>query len=163
MGHTRNEYELTDKHLRDLISHRQISEQLHRYCFYFDSNYPDGLRSLFTEDAIVDYGPEVQTLYGIDEIINSISLGLSNTFEATSHHISNIVINFTSASEASVKSYIYAWHKYKNKSKIGHLWGQYSHTFKMENDQWLIAKLTLQAVAVQDFHRSAMHAVYRHS
>jgi hypothetical protein len=109
----------------------------------------------------VDYGPEVQTLNGVTEIINSISLGLSNTFEATSHHISNIVIEFPSTSKANVQSYIYAWHKYKHKPEIGHLWGQYSHEFRYGDGTWKISKLTLRAVATQDFHRSVMHPVER--
>jgi hypothetical protein len=163
MDDSQIESEIMIKPLQELISYRQISEQLHRYCFYFDSNNPEGLRGLFTDDAMVDYGPEVQTLVGVTDIINSISSGLTNTFEATSHHISNIVIDFPSFSKANVQSYLYAWHKYRNKPEVGHLWGQYSHAFRLEAGAWKISKLTLRAVATQDFHRSTMHRVERNS
>lgn len=161
MTQSQSEVELLQREVRELISRHEIADQIHRYCYFFDSSNVSGLRTLFTEDASVDYGPEMGPLSGIEEIMNSISRGLRNTFVATSHHISNILVEFTGVSEAEAKSYVYAWHKYQNKPEIGYLWGQYSHNFRRERGEWKISQLKLRAVAVQDFHRSTMHLVER--
>jgi len=138
-----------------------ISEQLFRYCYFFDSNNTQGLRSLFTDDAVVDYGPEVPSLVGIENIMASISKGLTNTFVATSHHLSNVIIELNSADTAQATSYVYAWHKYYAKPEIGFLWGQYSHSLRRVDDEWKISSLTLRAVATENFHRGTMHPVFR--
>lgn len=147
--------------VRQLLSRNEIADQIYRYCFYFDSSDTEGLRSLFTEDATIDYGPEMGPLSGIEEIMVSISGGLKNTFAATSHHVSNILVEFKGPSVALSKSYVYAWHRYQKKPEIGYLWGQYSHDFRLEEGMWKISRLKLRAVAIQDFHRSTMHPVER--
>ena len=139
----------------------EIGDQLKRYCYFFDSNDVIGLRTLFTEDAEIDYGPEVPLLVGLDAIMTSISRGLNSTFIATSHHLSNIIVDFDDEEHARTSSYVYAWHRYYAKTEIGYLWGQYSHTFRREVESWKIATLKLRAVATQDFHRETMHAVER--
>ena len=145
----------------ELLSRVQIIELLNLYCFYFDSNNTDGLRELFDERAVVDYGPEVDTLHGIDEVMTSIAKGLQTTFEATSHHLSNQVITFDDVNNARSNSYVFAWHRYKTKAEIGYLWGQYSHVLRRNSGTWKISELTLRAVATQDFHRATMHPVVR--
>ena len=80
--------------IQKLISRIEISDQLKRYCYFFDSNDVNGLRTLFTIDAEIDYGPEVPLLVGQDAIMTSISRGLTSTFIATSHHLSNIIVEF---------------------------------------------------------------------
>lgn len=163
MTKQQGELELLQDAMGKLQSRNEIVDQIHRYCFFFDSSDVIGLRSLFTTDAIVDYGPEMGPLSGIEEIMNSISGGLRNTFAATSHHISNIIVEFRGTDEALASSYIYAWHKYLKKPEIGYLWGQYSHVFRFEAGAWKISHLKLSAVAIQDFHRATMHPVNRFS
>jgi len=161
MTKQQSELGLMQDAIRKLQSQNEIADQIHRYCFFFDSSDLQGLKGLFTIDAIVDYGPEMGPISGIENIMNSISGGLRNTFAATSHHISNIIIEFIGAEEAHASSYVYAWHKYLKKPEIGYLWGQYSHVFRYEAGTWKISHLKLNAVAIQDFHRSNMHPVNR--
>ncbi len=143
------------------MAHIEIGDQLKRYCYFFDSNDVNGLRTLFTKDAEVDYGPEVPLLVGLDTIINSISKGLAGTFIATSHHLSNLIIELDNEENAHSSSYVYAWHSYYSKPEIGYLWGQYSHTFRKDAGIWKISTLKLRAVATQNFHREIMHPVER--
>ena len=147
--------------VQKLIDQFEINNQLYRYCYFFDSNDSNGLRNLFTEDAEIDYGPEVPLLVGLDVIMASISKGLTSTFIATSHHLSNVVVEFDDEEHARTLSYVYAWHRYFAKPEIGYLWGQYSHTLRKEEGTWKIATLQLRAVATQDFHRQTMHPVKR--
>ena len=50
--------------------------------------------ALFTEDAVIDYGPDVPAMTGKYAIRPMISKGVAELFAATSHHVSNIVIQF---------------------------------------------------------------------
>jgi hypothetical protein len=140
------------------LDRQEIEELIHRYCYYFDRNMPEALSELFAEDAIVDYGPEVDDLTSRKQIFDMVSKGLSETFVATSHHISNVIITLENDNSASSTSYLYAWHKYRSKEAIGHLWGGYEHEFIKMNGKWFIKKLKLFAVGMQDFHRSKMHS-----
>ena len=145
------------------LDRQDIQELIYKYCYYFDRNQPEELSQLFSIDAVVDYGPEVANLIGRKQIFEMVSKGLSETFLATSHHISNILISFKSESSASSISYLYAWHKYRSKEEIGHLWGGYEHEFLKIEGKWFIKNLKLFGVGMQDFHRDRMHSNGRKS
>ena len=145
------------------LDRHDIQELIYKYCYYFDRNQPEELSQLFSIDAVVDYGPEVANLIGRKQIFEMVSKGLSETFLATSHHISNILISFKSESSASSTSYLYAWHKYRSKEEIGHLWGGYEHEFLKIEGKWFITNLKLFGVGMQDFHRDTMHSNGRKS
>ena len=135
-----------------------IEELVHKYCYYFDRNSPKELSELFSIDAVVDYGPEVADLIGREKIFEMVSKGLTDTFLATCHHISNLMITFQGDSSAISTSYLYAWHKYRSKEEIGHLWGGYEHEFVKTEGKWFINKIKLFGVGMQDFHRNTMHS-----
>jgi hypothetical protein len=134
-----------------------VEELVYKYCYFFDRNLPEELSKLFTEDAEVDYGPEVANLIGRNQIFEMVSKGLTETFAATSHHISNFIVTFHSDSSATSNSYLYAWHKYHTREEIGHLWGGYEHEFAKIDGRWFIKKLKLFGVGTQDFHRTTLH------
>ncbi len=92
-----------------------VEELVHKYCYYFDRNLPEELSKLFTEDAEVDYGPEVANLIGRAQIFEMVSKGLAETFAATSHHVSNFIVTFKNDTSATSNSYLYAWHKYHSR------------------------------------------------
>ncbi|MFM2159885.1 MAG: hypothetical protein RLY39_416 [Actinomycetota bacterium] len=140
------------------LDRQAVEELVYRYCYYFDRNLPEELSKLFTEDAVVDYGPEVANLIGRTQIYEMVSKGLAETFAATSHHISNFIVTFNSNISATSNSYLYAWHKYYSKEEIGHLWGGYEHEFVKIEGVWLIKSLKLFGVGMQGFHRSNMHS-----
>jgi len=135
-----------------------VEELVHKYCYYFDRNLPEELSKLFTEDAEVDYGPEVANLIGRAQIFEMVSKGLAETFAATSHHISNFIVTFKNDTSATSNSYLYAWHKYHSREEIGHLWGGYEHEFVKIDGKWFIKKLKLFGVCTQDFHRTTLHS-----
>lgn len=145
------------------LDRQAIEELIHSYCYYFDRNLPEELSKLFALDAVVDYGPEVANLVGREKILEMVSKGLSETFLATSHHISNLIITFQSDDLAKSNSYLYAWHKYHTREEIGHLWGGYEHEFAKIEGVWLIKSLKLFGVGMQDFHRDTMHSNGRKS
>jgi ketosteroid isomerase-like protein len=147
---------------RDELADRQvIVDLIHAYCFHFDQNEPEEVAALFTAGATIDYGPEATRIVGADTIAETIAAGLNETFAATSHHVSNISIVFDGPDRATAVSYLYAWHRYRDGSPDGHLWGRYHHRVERTTDGWRIAELVLRAAGTVDFHRRTMHPIGR--
>jgi ketosteroid isomerase-like protein len=147
--------------VRELVDRAQIADLVHAYCFHFDNNEPEAVAALFTDDATIDYGPEAETIVGAAAIAPTIAAGLERTFAATSHHVSNIRIELDGADAASAVTYLYAWHRYRDGSPDGELWGRYHHRFRRTEAGWRIAELVLRAAGTVDFHRATMHAIGR--
>jgi ketosteroid isomerase-like protein len=138
-----------------------IAELFHAYARHFDRNEPEAIVALFTDDATVDYGPEVATVHGVEELLAGISRGLSTIFAATSHHVSNISIEFVDPEDATAVAYVYAWHRYRDGAPDGHLWGQYHTRLRRHADEWRFAELVLKAAGTSQFHRADMHPIGR--
>jgi ketosteroid isomerase-like protein len=147
--------------VRRLVDRDEVAGLVHAYCDQFDRNEPDAVAALFTEDASVDYGPEAPTIVGRDSIASTIAVGLEHTFAATSHHVSNMQLEFDGPDAARGVTYLYAWHRYVDGSPDGELWGRYLHRFVRTEAGWRIAELVLQAAGTVDFHRATMHPIGR--
>jgi ketosteroid isomerase-like protein len=148
--------------VRELADRQAIADVIVAYCEHFDANQPEAVAALFTEDATIDYGPELPTIVGGPaEIAARIAPGLEQRFAATSHHVSNLRIEFDGPDEARSVSYVYAWHRYVDDSPDGELWGRYRHALRRTEDGWRIASLRLEAAGTVDFHRAAMHPIGR--
>lgn len=139
----------------------EIIDLLHRYAHHFDRNEPELVAELFTDDAVIDYGPEFPAIRGRAQIPDRIRPGLDTLFEATSHHISNALVDFTSGEAASMVAYVYAWHRYFERAADGHLWGRYHVECRRTPDGWKMSALTLRTVATKDFHRDKTHQASR--
>ena len=140
---------------------QQIADLFIAYAWHFDRNEPEEVAALFTEDAVIDYGPEFPPITGRDSIAPSISGGLADVFTATSHHISNIRISFENDTTATGVAYLYAWARYRDGSPDGQLWAQYHDRFRRVDDRWLISEMVLRAAGTANFHRSTMHPIGR--
>jgi ketosteroid isomerase-like protein len=147
--------------VRQLADRQAILDLANAYCIHFDANEPTAVASLFTNDATVDYGPEMPTIVGAEAIVSAISRGLDHTFAATSHHLSNVRIAFDGADTANGLASVYAWHRYVDGSPDGELWGRYRYRFVRTGQGWRIASLLLQAAGTVDFHRGTMHPTGR--
>ncbi len=147
--------------LNGLLDKAAITDVIHAYCYHFDRAEADKVLALFTPDAVVDYGPDVPTMTGLGEITPMIENGLAHFFAATSHHVSNITIQFDGPDKATGICYVYAWHRYQNGQPNSELWGQYHHEFVRATDGWKIARLYLCAAGTDQFHRDTMHPIGR--
>jgi ketosteroid isomerase-like protein len=147
--------------VQELADRQAIADLIYAYCLHFDNNEPEAVAALFTDDAVVDYGPEAATIVGAGAIATTIAVGLEQTFLATSHHVSNIQITFDGAERARSVSYLYAWHRYVDGSPDGELWGRYRHSFVRTGGGWRISALLLEAAGMVDFHRTRMHPIGR--
>ncbi len=149
------------KTLQDILDKAAITDVIHAYCFHFDRAEADEVLALFTSDTVVDYGPDVPTMNGLDELTPMVTRGLAKFFAATSHHISNVSINLTAPDAAASVSYVYAWHRYQDGRPTSELWGQYHHEFRRVSEEWKISRLVLYAAGTENFHRDKMHPVDR--
>jgi len=149
-----------ERRLQRLEDERDITALFNAYAFHFDRNEPEAVADLFTEDATIDYGPEVELISGRSQIARRIASGLTNTFSGTSHHISNVAIEF-SDDVASGVAYVYAWHQFVDGSRDGHLWAQYHNEFRRADEGWKISRLVLRAAGTESFHRANMRPIGR--
>jgi ketosteroid isomerase-like protein len=141
--------------------HRAITELFFAYARHFDQNDPESVAALFTDDAVIDYGPELRPIRGRANIAPRISAGLTEIFAATSHHLSNVNITLGDHDDATGMAYVYAWHRYRDGSPDGYLWGQYHNRFRRTSIGWQISELILRVAGTKDFHRSTMHPIGR--
>ncbi len=83
-------------HRAQLVAELAETEQVHRllfdYALHLDMNHPDEIAALFTEDCYVAYGPD----FGAEgrAAYRETLGGIGSFFAATSHHVSNIVVDF---------------------------------------------------------------------
>ena len=147
--------------LEGLLDKAEITDLIHAYCYHFDRAEVQEVVALFAEDAVIDYGPDVPTMTGSDEFGPMIARGLADLFEATSHHVSNVVIQFDDPNAATSICYLYAWHRYRDGGQESKLWGQYHHDFVRTEAGWRISRLVLRATGTKDFHRANMHPIGR--
>lgn len=154
IGESERNQEVSDQRLGEVL---EVESLMKRYCLFFDTKSPRALGDLFTEDARIDYGPEVEPIQGRGKLVAMVENGARTRFESTNHRISNEIVTFTGEAVATGTSHLYAWHKYFDSEVIGHLWGGYRYRFSKENGSWLIASLKLYASGMEGFHRSRMH------
>ncbi|HXF97095.1 MAG TPA: nuclear transport factor 2 family protein [Gaiellaceae bacterium] len=147
--------------LGELLVFRELGDLACAYCYHFDNNEPEAVAELFTEDARIDYGPEVEPIVGRERIAPAIAVGLRERFLATSHHLSNMRISLEAADAATAIAYVYAWHRYRDGSPDGELWGRYHYRFRRTDAGWKIAELVLRAAGTKHFHRDRMHGIGR--
>jgi hypothetical protein len=144
-----------------LLDRDEMTALLHAYAWHFDHNEPEPIADLFTHDAVIDYGPEFPPIRGRETIVGRIRPGLEGIFAATSHHISNVAISRDAEDEARGTAYVHAWHRYRDGSPDGYLWGYYECRFRRTTAGWRIAEMTLRIAGMADFHRSVMHPIGR--
>ncbi|GAA5063741.1 nuclear transport factor 2 family protein [Nocardia callitridis] len=145
--------EVSGRELTELVEKAKIERVLYDYAHYLDMNLPDQLAELFTEDCYVAYGPNfgAEGRVAYRETLD----GIGTFFEATSHHVSNIVVDFSDeVTSAQVRSVLYAWHRYTKEGKAdGYFFGQYHDDFVYDDEHgWRFARRELRASGVVDFH-----------
>lgn len=127
---------------RELSDRQEIANVLHQYCRGMDLLDMDLLAGAFTEDGFLDIGPEprLQTR-GAGAIREAMKR--MQRFARSSHHLSNIQIEFQGADRALCVSYIWAWHELPD-GHSGTMMGQYHDEFVRTAAGWRISTRQLQ-------------------
>lgn len=151
----------SNKDVQQLIKAEEVRRLLFDYAFCLDMNHTKELAELFCEDCEVIYGPG----FGAEgrEAYAKTLEGVGSFFKATSHHVSNITIDFVSDDEVNVRSVVYAWHRYNRDMPDSHLWGQYHDVIVRESDgQWRFKRRELRTTGEKDFHVKKTLPIGRH-
>lgn len=148
-----------DSQLARLVASEDIRRLIADYAFHLDMNHPKELCDLFVKDCTVIYGPNFGA-EGIEAYAKTLE-GIGTFFTATSHHVSNIVIDFKNNDEAHVRSVVLAWHRYRKERPDGWLWGQYHDIVVRVDGKWKFKRRELRTTAVQDFHVKEMIPIGR--
>ena len=129
---------MNDRELKTLMDRQEISFLLHEYCRTLDAMDLDTLAEIFTEDCVVEYGPEDRLKSNGRAAIRQ---GLERLWrwKRTSHHLSNIQIGFAQANEANALSYVIAWHE-RSDGSTATVWGQYHDTFVRTPAGWRLKR-----------------------
>jgi 3-phenylpropionate/cinnamic acid dioxygenase small subunit len=117
---------------------REITSVLHRYCAMLDRMDLDLVATLFTADCVVVYGDDERMKSSGAPALAS-SLRRLWRFTRTSHHLSNVEIDFDAADAARARSYVLAWHQ-RPDGTSNTLYAQYHDRLVRTDDGWRIAE-----------------------
>ncbi len=129
---------MSEQFLERLLAERDIERTLIAYCNALDRMDLPALAALFTEDCVVDYGDDAR-LTSTGAAALQKSLERMWRWSRTSHHLSNILIEFECATAARASSHVYAWHERTDGSSAT-IMGQYEDRLTCQAGRWLIAR-----------------------
>ncbi len=130
--------------LRRLIDRQEITDLIHDYCTYVDRYEPEKVAALFTEDCVTNYGES----FGGEVLGNKlVAKGCAYTLAgwiATSHHVSNIRLEFEDDDRARSSTYLYAWHKHDDDRPDLEIWARYLDIFVRTPAGWRFQERRVQ-------------------
>jgi len=127
---------------RELSDRQAITDVLIEYCCALDRMDLRCLAALFTDDCVVEYGPE-SALQSRGAAALEKSLQRMWRWQRTSHHLSNVQISFTTADEARTSSYVHAWHE-RSDGSTATIFGLYKDVFVRTDNGWRIAERRME-------------------
>ena len=119
-----------------LLDRLRIEQTLVSYCLYLDRMDLTSLAGLFSGTCVVDYGDNPGLKSNGPESL-ARSLERMWRWTRTSHHLSNIVVEFVDRDTANCTSYVHAWHERADGSTAT-IFGQYQDVVIRHSDRWLI-------------------------
>lgn len=134
-----------------IVSRAAISDVLHRYARLIDGGDFDAIAGLFADDCVADYGiREGDMLRSSAGVVDWIKTQL-RAVHATSHHISNIEIEFVDDDHATSVCYVYAWHSIEGVEVNMVVLGRYLDRFERQGRQWRITQRQLLVHGLEHF------------
>jgi hypothetical protein len=137
--------------LRRLLDRDSIVDVVHRYSYCVDHRLYDDVVELFTQDCIVDYGPDPGALVRSRAALRQMFGHPDAGFKATSHHNANVLVTFDDDHNATVLTSVYAWHE-RSDGTTPKLWGYYHDSVVRTSEGWRIARRQLRVLGVEDWH-----------
>ena len=144
---------------QQLEEQRAIERMMFDYSYHLDMNHPAELAALFVEDCEVSYAPNFGA-QGMEAYKKTLD-GIGSFFKGTSHHNSNIVVDFVSDTEADVRSIVLAIHRYVRERPDGILYGQYFDKVVKVDGQWMFKRRELRTAMTTDYHVKASNPIGR--
>ncbi len=145
--------------IEKMVEQKAIERMMFDYSYALDMNRPDTLAALFVEDCEVSYAPNFGAS-GMDAYKKTLE-GIGTFFKGTSHHNSNIVVDFVGPAEANVRSIVLAIHRYQKERPDGILYGQYFDTVVKVDGAWKFKRRELRTTLTTDYHVRASNPIGR--
>lgn len=124
--------------IEELSDRYEITDIIYEYCRMLDKMDLAKLAQLFTDDCIVDYGPDIRSQGAVNL---RRDLGRMWRWKRTSHHSGAVQIEFTGGDTARATSYVLAWHEAQDGSTAT-MMGQYHDELRRTTEGWRIARRT---------------------
>jgi 3-phenylpropionate/cinnamic acid dioxygenase small subunit len=132
--------------VQGLLDREAIRDLVYSYSLFADTNRPDALADLFTQDCYVDVSPiggrgvrGRENLRSFQQEILTKPTWSPDTYPVrTSHHNSNVLIEFIDPDHAQVRTSCYSWHE-MNDGTFPEIWGYYDDKMTRTADGWRIA------------------------
>lgn len=150
---------MTDAALVRVVEERAIERIIFDYAYFLDMNQPENMVKLFVDDCEVSYAPNFGAT-GIEAYTKTLD-GIGSFFRATSHHVSNIVFDWVSDTEAHVRAAVLAIHRYTKERPDGVLYGQYHDVVVKEGGKWKFKTRILKTTMATDYHVRAANPIGR--
>ncbi|MGE0666990.1 MAG: nuclear transport factor 2 family protein [Sphingomonadales bacterium] len=138
---------MNDDVLTQMLDRQAITDGLHWYTRWVDLNRVDKQVEIFTEDGRIKFGGDAWT-EGRDNI-EALITPLVQVYAATHHYITNIHIEFDSATEARSQCYLHAWHRPVDGSDDFVLYAQYHDRWVKTSDGWRIKERCLKTAGTE--------------
>jgi hypothetical protein len=142
-----------------LLEEKAIERIVHDYAYFLDMNQPDKMAELFIDDCEVSYAPNFGAS-GIEAYKQTLD-GIGTFFRATSHHVSGVVIDWVSDSEAHVRAILMAIHRYTKDRPDGVLYGQYHDVVVKQDGKWKFKTRILKTTMTTDYHVKTSNPIGR--
>lgn len=142
-----------------LIEQQAIERMMYSYSYHLDMNHPKELAALFVDACEVSYAPNLGAT-GKEAFVKTLD-GIGSCFRATSHHNSNIVVDFVSPTEANVRSVVLAIHRYAKERPDGWVFGQYFDAVVKVDGAWKFKRRELRTDFTTDYHVKAANPIGR--
>lgn len=126
---------------------------LYDYCERVDACDYEGIAALFTEDCEFDLGFG-RVSRGRAAIVEQMSSRLGVDYTHTSHHLSNVRVDFAGRDRAVTRSYVMAWHRQAFDGRQRHLFGRYLDEFVLTTDGWKIHRRRLLMAGEDGYPRA---------
>lgn len=122
-----------------LVDRAAIADQMYRYARATDWLDTENHRDVFVADCVFA-SPHSGDVHGIDAVVDWMNRALA-PIAATQHLIGNISITFTGDGTADAVSYVQAWHRFRDESRVDMiLWGEYHDRWVCVDGTWRIAE-----------------------
>jgi hypothetical protein len=148
-----------DQELARLLDERAIERIVFDYAYYLDMNMPEEMAALFVDECEVSYAPNFGA-EGIEAYKKTLD-GIGPFFTATTHHVSNVCVDFTNDNEARVRAVVMAIHRYAKERPDGFLYGQYHDIVVKEDGVWKFKTRILKTTMATDYHVRSSNPIGR--
>jgi SnoaL-like domain len=145
--------------LARLIDTRAIERIVYDYAYFLDMNMPVEMAALFVDDCEVSYAPNFGAIR-IEAYKKTLD-GIGSFFKGTSHHVSNVCVDFTSDTQATVRAVVLAIHRYTKDRPDGTLYGQYHDIVVKQGGHWKFKTRILKTTLATDYHVKTANPIGR--